>query len=148
MTISLGELGEQLVSKWLSEQDYQILHYRWRCRWGEIDLIARQKSQPILVFVEVKTRSDRSWDNKGLDAIAPQKQRKISQTAALFLAKNPQLADFYCRFDVALVHSQKYQNRDRNTPKDTKQFLKRENYPPDYSLMLEHYLENAFDFCD
>ncbi|MEM9273077.1 MAG: YraN family protein [Cyanobacteria bacterium P01_F01_bin.143] len=145
MTISLGELGEQLVGKWLSEQDYQILHYRWRCRWGEIDVIARQKSQPMLVFVEVKTRSDRSWDNKGLDAIAPQKQRKISQTAALFLAKNPQLADFYCRFDVALVNCQKYQNRDRAM---NKQFLKMENYPQGYSLMLEHYLENAFDFCD
>ena len=148
MTNSLGELGEQLVGKWLSEQDYQILHYRWRCRWGEIDVIARQKSQPMLVFVEVKTRSDRNWDNKGLDAIALQKQRKISQTAALFLAKNHQLADFYCRFDVALVQCQKSQNSDRYMSKDPQQFLKVENYPDGYSLMLEHYLENAFDFSD
>ncbi len=148
MTISLGELGEQLVAKWLEERDYQILHYRWRCRWGEIDLIARQKSHPTLVFVEVKTRSDRSWDSKGLDAIASSKQKKISQTSALFLAKNPQLADFYCRFDVALVHYQKQNSTKSNHPRDAQKFLMIENSPPGYSLILEDYLVNAFDFSD
>ncbi|ELS03548.1 TIGR00252 family protein [Xenococcus sp. PCC 7305] len=133
MAISLGELGEQLVGKWLSEQNYRVLHYRWRCRWGEIDLIARHRSQPTLVFVEVKTRSDNSWDSQGIEAISPGKQKKISQTAALFLSKNPQLADFCCRFDVALVHCQKHHS-DLG------------NYPQGNSLRLENYLENAFDF--
>ena len=148
MTISLGELGEQLVAKWLEKQDYQILHYRWRCRWGEIDLIARQKSHPTLVFVEVKTRSDHSWDSKGLEAIASCKQQKISQTSALFLAKNPQLADFYCRFDVALVHYQKQNSTNSTHQGDAQKFLMIENSPQGYSLILENYLENAFDFSD
>ena len=148
MTISLGELGEQLVAKWLQEQDYQILHYRWRSRWGEIDLIARQKSHPTLVFVEVKTRSDHSWDSKGLDAIAFKKQQKISQTSALFLAKNPQLADFYCRFDVALVHCQPQNSTNLNHRINTPKFLYYENFPQGYSLILENYLENAFEFSD
>ena len=148
MTISLGELGEQLVAKWLEERNYKILHYRWRCRWGEIDLIARQKSHPTLVFVEVKTRSDRSWDSKGLDAIASSKQKKISQTSALFLAKNPQLADFYCRFDVALVHYQQQNSINSNHRRDTQKFLRIEHSSPGYSLILENYLENAFDFYD
>ncbi len=39
----IGELGEQLVAEWLQTQGWAILHYRWRCRWGEIDLIARQE---------------------------------------------------------------------------------------------------------
>ena len=148
MTISLGELGEQLVAKWLQEQEYQILHYRWRSRWGEIDLIARQKSHPTLVFVEVKTRSDRNWDSKGLDAIAFRKQQKISQTSALFLAKNPQLAYYYCRFDVALVNYQQENSPNINRRQNAQKFLMIEKFPQGDSLILEDYLENAFEFSD
>jgi len=41
-TPNIGELGEELVAEWLQAQDWVILHNRWRCRWGEIDLIAQQ----------------------------------------------------------------------------------------------------------
>ena len=148
MTISLGELGEQLVATWLQDQEYQMLHHRWRCRWGEIDLIARHQAEPILIFVEVKTRGNRSWDSRGLDAISPGKQQKISQTSALFLAKNPQFTDFYCRFDVALVRYRPTNSALSSYSPDNHQFLMRKNYPPGYSLMLEDYLTNAFDFSD
>ena len=40
-TPNVGELGEQLVAQWLHTQNWLILHHRWRCRWGEIDLIAQ-----------------------------------------------------------------------------------------------------------
>lgn len=40
-TPNVGELGEQLVAQWLQTQNWLILHHRWRCRWGEIDLIAQ-----------------------------------------------------------------------------------------------------------
>ena len=43
----IGELGEQLVAEWLQTQGWVILHHRWRCRWGEIDLIARQEDRAI-----------------------------------------------------------------------------------------------------
>lgn len=46
---NVGELGEQLVSHWLQTQNWVILHHRWRCRWGEIDLIAQQNPYPQAV---------------------------------------------------------------------------------------------------
>ncbi|HHP7230371.1 MAG TPA: YraN family protein [Xenococcaceae cyanobacterium] len=125
---SSGELGEQVVAEWLESQGYCIKHYRWRCRWGEIDLIAENKSCNLLVFVEVKTRNNHNWDEAGLKAISLAKQRKIYQTAQLFLAKYPYLAEYYCRFDVALVEWIKAKDK--------------------IKLRIKDYLENAFEVTD
>lgn len=118
----LGLAAEAFVADWLIAQDWAIESRRWRCRWGELDLVARQM-QPILTiaFVEVKARSRGNWDADGLLAITPQKQAKLVQAAQLFLADRPQWAECACRFDVALVSVQSNQ------------------------LHLQHYLPGAFD---
>jgi putative endonuclease len=97
----LGELGEALVAAWLIQEGWMIEARRWRCRAGELDLVARSGQE--LAFVEVKTRSPGNWDRNGALAITPAKQLKLLRTAELFLIQHPQWAHLARRFDVALV---------------------------------------------
>jgi putative endonuclease len=162
----IGMLAEDLVAQWLTQNGWNILHRRWRCRWGEIDLIAQSShrssqdstgvASPMLAFVEVKARSRGNWDADGLLAITPQKQGKVCQTARIFLAKYPHLSELPCRFDVALVSCQPTRNISRETPSiDLPQTGSAPDLPPihlgaaivisGYCLCLQQYLEGAFD---
>ncbi|NEO27389.1 MAG: YraN family protein [Kamptonema sp. SIO4C4] len=115
-TPTVGELGEQFVSQWLTQQGWAVLYHRWHSRWGEIDLIAQKpplmgQKTGSLVFVEVKTRSRGNWDEGGRLAVNSQKQAKLWQTAEIFLGKHPQWMDWPCRFDLALVKHKKNQQK-------------------------------------
>jgi putative endonuclease len=157
---NLGELGEQLVALWLQQQGWKILHQRWYCRWGELDLIAiegeresgrelnlPQTHLPVLAFVEVKTRRRSNWDADGLLAINRAKQVKLCQAARLFLAQYPDLSDFSCRFDVALVKCQSGKNislsKTKNLP--SKIEIGQKVSLHGYHLTLQDYISSAFD---
>ena len=102
--MNTGKLGEEVVVQWLLARGCQVLERRWRWKRGEIDSIALEAG--TLLFIEVKTRNRSNWDADGLLAISPQKQAKIINTAQLYLVKHPYLADYPCRFDVAIVRHQ------------------------------------------
>ena len=78
----LGRTGERLAAEELTRQGYRIIERNFRCRHGEIDLIAENAND--LVFVEVKTRRGNVY---GLpeDAVTPRKQQKIVQVATYYL---------------------------------------------------------------
>jgi putative endonuclease len=114
-----GLEGEKFVAELLKANSWEIVATQWRCYWGELDIVARDRTW--LVFVEVKTRSANNWDENGLLAIAPSKQQKLWKAATEFLTCHPDLARLPCRFDVALV----------------------KNSPPNH-LELHDYLESAF----
>ncbi len=151
---TIGQLGEDLVAQWLEQQGWQIVQRRWHCRWGEIDLIALQPPTAVplsqhmttIAFVEVKTRRSANWDAGGLLAITPQKQRKLHQTAALFLMEHPELANHACRFDVALLtcdRRPRLQQLQPLAPQPSIQ-LQQPVTRADYCLTLHQYLESAF----
>ena len=150
----IGNLGEELIARWLQIQNYKILQQNWRCRWGEIDLIAQERggTAKAIAFVEVKTRSQNNWDEAGLLAVDSSKQQKIIQTASLFLAQYPQLAELPCRFDVALVSykilPKSVSSNNLEVRQITQLDLGRAIVLQDYQLTIENYLPSAFDLSD
>lgn len=97
--IRLGKNGEEKSIRFLQQQEYKILKRNYRCRLGEIDIIAQDKD--YIVFVEVKTRKTKNY---GLpeEAVTHHKQRQIEKVALHWLKtskfKHPNL-----RFDVVSV---------------------------------------------
>lgn len=148
----IGILGEDLVAQWLRSTGWVILHRRWRCRWGEIDIVARFEpverqgvigSSPLLAFVEVKTRSRGNWDAGGLLSITSQKRTKLWQTARCFLAAYPKMAEHTCRFDVALVCCQKSTKQGQLSDEPTT--VLPIQVSAEYQLILQDYIPSAFD---
>jgi putative endonuclease len=140
---TVGELGEKLVLQWLQSQGCQILHHRWRCRCGEIDIIA-QVAPNTIAFVEVKTRSSGNWDQDGLSSVNIKKQGKLIKTAGLFLQNYPQYANFFLRFDVALVSYKKF-NSLNNKTSNQKIILGNPVLWQGYQLTIKQYLDSAFE---
>jgi putative endonuclease len=136
--MNTGKQGEEVVAQWLKERGGEILHHRWRWRRGEIDLIAIESD--TLLFIEVKTRNRSNWDADGLLAITPQKQATIVRSAELFLLKHPQLAEYPCRFDVAIVRHQPISRAIFGTPLHVLTDLTASEH-----LLLLDYLTSAFD---
>ena len=96
--VSKGAAGEVLAARFLRGKGYTILASNYRCRQGEIDIIAADKR--YIVFVEVKTRrSDSLYAPR--EAVTVQKQRRLLQTAAVYLRHHE--TALQPRFDVVEV---------------------------------------------
>ena len=91
---------EELAARWLTGKGFEILEKNYRCRIGEIDLIARDGR--YLVFVEVKYRSDEKAGDPS-EAVNWYKQKKICQTASWYLRQKRIPEDMPCRFDVVSI---------------------------------------------
>jgi putative endonuclease len=94
----LGAHGEDLVERYLNTQGFSIIAKNFSIRGGEVDIIA--KKNDLLVFVEVKTRSNNYFNTS--EVITPSKQKKIVLTAKHFISQQ-KISEMIYRFDVALV---------------------------------------------
>jgi putative endonuclease len=75
----LGKQGEELASEYLVEHGYRILERNWRCRQGEIDVVAEREG--VTVFVEVKTRSGLRYGHP-FEAITIAKMARLRRLAS------------------------------------------------------------------
>lgn len=96
-----GELGEEMAADFLTARGYRILERNFRCKGGEIDIIARAPEDKSLVFIEVKTRRGLSYGVPQL-AVTPFKQRQISKAALTWLGRERR-HDENARFDVLAI---------------------------------------------
>jgi putative endonuclease len=96
---SLGAYGEDLAGAYLRKQKYTIVETNYRCRSGEVDIIA--KDGAVLVFIEVKTRRTSTYGPPQL-AVTAFKQRQLSKAALTYLAQK-KLVNNPARFDVIAV---------------------------------------------
>jgi putative endonuclease len=96
---ALGISGEDLACAELRRRGYEILERRYRTRFGEIDIIA--KDGDTVVFVEVKARLTDDFGGAAA-AVTGWKQRRIAAMAVDYLARR-RLHDCPCRFDVVAV---------------------------------------------
>lgn len=96
---SMGSEYEKKAAEYLKASGCSICEMNYRCRFGEIDMIARDGK--YLVFTEVKYRSD---TGKGLpqEAVDYRKQRKISRVADYYLMCKHMMG-LPCRFDVIAI---------------------------------------------
>ena len=111
---ALGKWGEQRAAEFLKRRGYEIIERNARTKYGEIDLVvshsesdfsasdfASEEHKPVIVFVEVKTRSSMSFGYPE-QAIDARKQEHMLSAALAYLQEHPQLGDDW-RIDVIAI---------------------------------------------
>lgn len=96
---TLGQKGEEIARKALEKDGYRIIEKNFRCKQGEIDIIAEKKG--VVCFIEVKARSSESF---GLpeEAVTIWKQRRLLAAAYVYLEKK-KIKSKDLRFDIVSV---------------------------------------------
>lgn len=112
-----GAKGEKVAADFLKKNGYRVIDRNFRCKFGEIDLIATKNE--YLVFVEVKSRQANKQKIDPLISITKAKQEKLKVLASYFLQVK-KIEDRQPRFDVVGI-----------------------TFQPDNQCVLEH-IENAF----
>lgn len=92
-----GIFAEIVSIIYLSLLGYFIIARRYKTRLGEIDLIARRGK--TIAIIEVKARKDNSIE----EVLTSHQQKRIADAASLFIAKNPNFANFQVRFDLIII---------------------------------------------
>lgn len=100
----IGSTYEDQAADYLTASGYEILERNFRCKIGEIDLIAAVRTGSVrwIVFTEVKYRTTDMY-GRPEEAVTAAKQKTIRRAAQFYLQKNHLPADTPCRFDVIAI---------------------------------------------
>lgn len=97
--LALGAAGEEQAARWYEAQGYAVAARNWRCRAGELDLVATRSG--LVVFCEVKTRSSDAF-GAPMEAVTRTKQLRLRRLAAAWMDESA-VRPREIRFDVASV---------------------------------------------
>lgn len=97
---TLGKLAEDFAVSYLTDKKYVIIEQNFRCKYGEIDIIALLKNK--IVCVEVKCSKSKSYDSPAL-RVSRVKLIKIRATYQIFLSRNPIFNEYPYSLDVIAV---------------------------------------------
>jgi len=95
-----GAWGEERAAEFLRQKHYTLVAAGYYCKFGEIDLIV--KDRKYLVFVEVKLRKNAKFA-RALEHVDRKKQDRLRTTASMYLAENP--TRLQPRFDVIEIYA-------------------------------------------
>jgi putative endonuclease len=98
-TVVVGASAETAATRLLLERGYRIVERNFRCKAGELDVIARDRG--VLVFVEVRSRTDADHGHAA-EMVDAHKQRQVARVAELYLATRDLDYD-EVRFDVVAI---------------------------------------------
>jgi putative endonuclease len=101
-TTVLGRAAEDLALRHLEAAGLQLLTRNYRCRAGEIDLVMLEPQGPLLVLVEVRSRSRGDYGGAAA-SIGPGKRRRFSLAAKHLLMRRSELRRMRVRFDVVAI---------------------------------------------
>jgi putative endonuclease len=94
-----GQQNEALAAAYLQAQGYRILTTNWRCKHGEIDIVAQHNT--TVVFVEVRSRHAANTES-AFESITPHKRAKLAATAQAYLSAH-RMEHINWRIDVIAV---------------------------------------------
>jgi putative endonuclease len=95
-----GAAHEEAAAQYLVDAGLSVVERNFSCRYGELDLILRDRD--TVVFTEVRYRSNRDFGG-AMASVDARKQRKLTAAARWYLQQHPRLAREPCRFDVVAV---------------------------------------------
>jgi len=96
----IGQVAEDLAAGFLRAKGLEILDRNYRCRLGEIDVIARERE--VLVIAEVRARASNAYGGAAA-SVDLRKQRRLIRAASQLLQRRKDLARMPVRFDVIVV---------------------------------------------
>lgn len=100
-TTLAGREGEAKAARYLRKKKYEIIGANYRCRFGELDLIAKKRE--LVIFVEVKLRKNDHF-GAAADAVTPLKREKLKKAALSWIAATESIAP--TRFDVIEIYTE------------------------------------------
>lgn len=103
----IGKIGEEIATKYLQNNSIIVIQRNFYCRFGEIDIIAKDKNE--LVFIEVKTRTTNKY-GKPSEAVNLQKQKHLRKSIEYYLYSN-KITNAKVRIDVMEIYLNKAKSK-------------------------------------